>query len=657
MAVFAVTNTNDTGAGSLRAAIDQSNNTPGIDTITFNISAADKTIRPTAGLVLYDAAVLDATTQPGYAGQPLIRIDGAAAGTTDGVKLYGNSTVKGLSITSFNGAGITTVAAPGQDGHGNAIRANWLGLDLAGNAAGNKGMGLGIFTPTNVIDGNVISSNGADGIFILGGIFGSSAGGNLIQYNRIGTNPAGNVARGNGRNGMDAQDSPGNSILNNLFSANADNGIMFYGVNSSGQIAKGNLIGLDASGANAMGNGLYGMEMHSSNNVIGGTTAAERNVISANAWAGIVIDGDLGRGAGNQVKGNYIGTDSIGTKARGNHQQGICFVNNAGANQIGGTEAGAGNTICSNGDVGIAMFPGNGEVIQGNRIGIGVANGALGNAAFGIVAYNSTGTVIGGNTAAAGNVIAYNAKQGIGPVDAGADKGNNTLFGNFGDSVGNPPPPPPPAAPQLQAAVSRVAHAGTAYDIALPLTGTPGVECRAIVGGATIVMTFDKPIASASATVTAGTATVGTVTPAAGNVVYVNLANVVNTKLITITLTNVVATDAGTAASATVTWRALEGDVNGNGSVSAADVNLIKANVGKAVDATNFRMDVNANGAVTSSDVNLGKFYVGTTASAAAMVATAPTFAPVAASTSSEVDVLSRSAHRRRARHWVVPGV
>src|SRR2546423_4098613 len=81
MAVFAVTNTNDTGAGSLRAAVDQSNNTPGLDTITFNISAADKTIRPTTGIVLFDPAVLDGTTQPGYAGQPLVRVDGALAGS------------------------------------------------------------------------------------------------------------------------------------------------------------------------------------------------------------------------------------------------------------------------------------------------------------------------------------------------------------------------------------------------------------------------------------------------------------------------------------------------------------------------------------------------------------------------------------------------
>ena len=82
MAVFTVTNTGDSGPGSLRAAIEQSNNTPGLDTIAFNIAASDKTIRVASGLPsIYDAAIVDGTTQPGYAGKPLIRIDGSAAGS------------------------------------------------------------------------------------------------------------------------------------------------------------------------------------------------------------------------------------------------------------------------------------------------------------------------------------------------------------------------------------------------------------------------------------------------------------------------------------------------------------------------------------------------------------------------------------------------
>src|SRR5258708_11896625 len=136
MTVFTVTNTGDSGAGSLRWAMDQSNNTPGVDTIAFNIPSADKTIRLTSALFgFYDAAIVDATTQPGYAGKPLVRIDGSfIPGTPDGIKLYGGCTLKGLSITGFGGQGVTTV--PHNSG-GNIIQYNWIGLDQNASAAGN----------------------------------------------------------------------------------------------------------------------------------------------------------------------------------------------------------------------------------------------------------------------------------------------------------------------------------------------------------------------------------------------------------------------------------------------------------------------------------------------------------------------------------------
>src|SRR5438045_4371785 len=69
LAVFTVTNTNDSGAGSLRDALAQSNNTVGVDTIAFNISSASKVIRPASPLPdLWDPGIMDATTQPSYAG-------------------------------------------------------------------------------------------------------------------------------------------------------------------------------------------------------------------------------------------------------------------------------------------------------------------------------------------------------------------------------------------------------------------------------------------------------------------------------------------------------------------------------------------------------------------------------------------------------------
>src|SRR5207245_1858083 len=94
-----------------------------------------KTIRVVSELPgVYDAALVDGTTQPGYAGKPLVRVDGAWAGGVDGIKLYGGCILKGLSVTGFGGQGVTTVP---HNGTGNVISYNWIGLDQNGNAAGN----------------------------------------------------------------------------------------------------------------------------------------------------------------------------------------------------------------------------------------------------------------------------------------------------------------------------------------------------------------------------------------------------------------------------------------------------------------------------------------------------------------------------------------
>jgi hypothetical protein len=657
LAVFTVTNTSDSGPGSLRAALQQSDATPGVDTIAFNITSADKIIHASAGFDCWNAVIIDGTTQPGYAGKPLVRIDGAGtAPGTDGFRLGGGCTLKGLSITGFGGEGIGL--ATGTGAGGNAVQANWIGVALDGSAAPNAGQGIGVYTPGNLIggpnqgDGNLISANAGYAIWIMGGIFGNDAPSNVVQNNLIGTTADGLSSLGT-YNGIGIQNSPNNQLLANVIAGakeiqpnSGGDGILLSGAKTTGTIIRANYIGTDITGTKALPNQQYGIEVQTSNNVIGGTSPADRNIISGNVKAGVIFY--QANAAGNLVQGNYIGTDVTGTKALGNGQQGVAFAEWAGSNSIGGTASSAGNTICSNGDVGIAMFPGNGEVIQGNRIGIGVGGQALGNASFGIVAYNSTGTAIGGATAAAGNVIAYNAKQGIGPVDAGADKGNNTLFGNLGDPVGNPPPPPPPA-PVLQSAASRKAHGGTNFDIALPLSGTAGVECRLVSGGMTIVLTFDKAIASASAAVTGGSATVlGAATPGAGNMLSVNLTNIDNAQTITLRLTNVIASDGGTLASAAVSCRVLQGDVNGNGTVSAADVAMIKANIGQSVSAANFRTDINENGLISAADVNLAKANAGTVA--AAVVAAAPPSAAEAIATSTSAQMVLKT-HRHRHRY------
>jgi hypothetical protein len=160
-------------------------------------------------------------------------------------------------------------------------------------------------------------------------------------------------------------------------------------------------------------------------------------------------------------------------------------------------------------------------------------------------------------------------------------------------------------------AVSRKTHgsAGT-FDIPLPLTGSPGIECRS--GGANgdhqIVFSFCNAVSIGS--VTSSCATVAN-NSTSGNQVTVNLTGVPNGQCCSVTLHGV--NDGTTIGDVTVPICYLLGDVNANRVVSNTDVSLVKAQVTAAVDSTNFREDVNANGVISNTDVSLTKAQVGTT--------------------------------------------
>jgi hypothetical protein len=160
---------------------------------------------------------------------------------------------------------------------------------------------------------------------------------------------------------------------------------------------------------------------------------------------------------------------------------------------------------------------------------------------------------------------------------------------------------------QLASVVSRKIHgsAGT-FDINLPSSGSPGIECRS--GGLnndhTIVFTFTNAVSVQNATVTAGTGSATNFT-VAGNVVTVNLTGVTNAQTITVTLAGV--SDGTNTSDVEAAMGVLVGDVNGDGFVNVGDTVVTKSQSGNVASGSNFRDDVNTDGVINVGDTVIVK--------------------------------------------------
>ncbi len=214
LSAYVVTNSDDAGAGSLRQALLAANANPGADTITFNIAGGGvHTIAPLSALPdITGAVLLDAASQPGYAGTPLIELNGAGAGSNRaGLTLEagsGGSTIRGLAINRFGGDGIHITRSSG-----NLIEYNFIGTDPTGRLAqGNGGDGVELYfnAASNVIRYNVISAN-VWGISI--GIGSTNDESNVIQANKIGTDVTGTLPLGNTAAGITAGWAAVNTLL------------------------------------------------------------------------------------------------------------------------------------------------------------------------------------------------------------------------------------------------------------------------------------------------------------------------------------------------------------------------------------------------------------------------------------------------------------
>ena len=433
LSTYTVSNTNDTGAGSLRQAITDANNHAGADVVHFAIGSGAKTISPKTQLPgLQDNTTLDATSQPGYAGKPLITLNGSSAGNIDGVRIYGtNCTVKGLNIQHFKGSGMLVTGKGG-----NHISANYIGTDASGvAAAGNGGTGILLQSPNNVVGGtnlsdrNVISANGSVGVMC----YTSVAKGNQILGNYLGTNAAGTGKLGNGTNGVQIDGASGNLVAHNVASGNNRDGILVINAGASLNTIQSNYCGTNAAGTGRLGNGWYGIECSQHDNSIGGRHAG--NIASANGYGGIVLY--LSSAYGNRVQGNLIGTDKTGTKDLGNIGRGMELTNGAHDNRVGGTRGYEANTISGNDLGGVGIYSGSkNNLIQRNNIGT-TANGksALANTGVGVIVTDNAGmNYIGGKGTL--NIIAFNTDYGV-VISKGlsATLGSNSIHDNVKGTI------------------------------------------------------------------------------------------------------------------------------------------------------------------------------------------------------------------------------
>jgi hypothetical protein len=166
------------------------------------------------------------------------------------------------------------------------------------------------------------------------------------------------------------------------------------------------------------------------------------------------------------------------------------------------------------------------------------------------------------------------------------------------------------AGPAPLAVGSRKVHgAAGAFDVDLPLTGPPGIECRIDTpGNHTVVFTFPAPASVQGATVSSGQGTVTSVTPS-GNEVVVNLSDVADVQTITVTLVGVSGGGGGSTGNVSVQMGVLAGDTTANRAVNSSDVSQVKeqAQTSPPVTSANFRTDTLVNGVINGTDISLVK--------------------------------------------------
>jgi len=440
--------------GSLRQALIDANTTAGADNITFNIPGTGvQRIQPLTPLPYIDDPVtIDGSTQPGYAGTPLIEVSGTNVANDSGLVVrVRSSKIRALSIINFGHDGITVL---GDASFNNSIEANFIGIDASGTLAQGNGTATGTQYGVrvtggaggNVIQDNLISGNLDGGIAIEGG------GSNKIQNNKIGTDVTGSARVPNNLQGILVTNSASSTLIDtNLISGNDGDGIHLF--NSGDGLIFGNVIGTNQACDQSLENrgvGVYLTDTDgvTANTIIGNKFTGGGNLISGNFRDGIRIEG-LGVSS-TLIQGNRIGTDGAGTSIIANGDGGVAIINSAN-HQVGGPDLstfrtrsakggpgrattnstlptsplGVANLLSGNADDGVFIFgpDSTNNLVSENLVGTTVTGKAP-------LANNQTGITIRG---AVGNTVSFNTVSGnnVAEVRLQESAESNNVTNNF----------------------------------------------------------------------------------------------------------------------------------------------------------------------------------------------------------------------------------
>ena len=297
------------GKVTLRSAIQEANTGSNLNIIYFYIKGASPVIQPLSQLpAITQPAFLDATTQSGYIGLPIIQINGTYGNLT--ISGGGNS-VTGLAINSTAGFGLTFTNIGGNNIFANQISGISLGSsnnNINNNSITNSigdGISIAAGVGNNVISNNTISGNNGNGISE------TNANGNSISSNTISSNSlnginissssgiiTGNSITGNNGVGMSLNSNTLNQITNNNIENNSSGGISL--VNTAGTLSSNNITG----------NQGYGISLSASNNTLSG------NIISGNSNHGIIISGSNNSISNDTVFNNGTSGTGVGVSVQ-----------------------------------------------------------------------------------------------------------------------------------------------------------------------------------------------------------------------------------------------------------------------------------------------------------------------------------------------------